>query len=384
MNFLAEPPPARREKRRVGQPAIWKDESSRRAVQVSVLATLLVHLLLFLALPRIFKPDPAVGPLDRVPREKTFNIDLAPEEQEEKQPPPKPFKFVEVNPDAPDNPPDQTANFGAQNQQVAQEKPSENDEKSEAPKSEDKKQTDSTAIVTGRLARPEPYQPPSPPSPPTPEEQEQQASAEAVAQQASREARAPLPGFEKVAGDAADSIGSNIAKLPPPNSKRAEDTSEGDSSEVREVVSATGQVVRIDPRRPMQRERIPEKQVRPAFLANNPVGTRNIGPIAYNAKWSEYGAYLQRLIETVQVQWDRLIDETGSKPSPGTVVVVTFRLNDEGKVTEITADDSPGPQHPKRLCVTAITARSPYGNWSDEMIAVLGHEQELTFTFYYN
>lgn len=387
MNFLAEPPTAKREKRqkrRVGQPAIWKDDSSRRAVQVSVLATLLVHLLLFVAVPRMFKPDPARGLLDRVPREQTFNIDLAPEEDPQPTPPPKPFKFVEINPDAPDNPPDQTENFAAQNQQVAQEKPSENDDKSEAPKSEDKKETESTAIVSGRLTQPEPPQPPSPPSPPTPEEQAEQAAAEAMAQEAAKQARAPLPGFEKVEGDAADSIGSNIAKLPPPNAQRADDTSEGDSSEVREVVTATGQIVRIDPRRPMARERIPEKQVRPAFLANNPIGTRNIGPIAYNAKWSEYGAYLQRLIETVQVQWERLIAETGSKPSPGTVVVVTFRLNDEGKVTEITADDSPGPQHPKRLCVTAITARSPYGQWSDEMITVLGHEQELTFTFYYN
>ncbi len=385
MNFLAEPPSVKRPKRRVGQPAIWKTDSSRRTVQVSVLATLLVHLLLFVAVPRVFKPDPRAGLLDRVPQEKTFNVDLAPEEAPVPTPPPKPFKFVEINPDAPDNPPDQTENFGAQNQQVAQEKPSENDDKSEAPKSEDKKVTDSTAIVTGRLAQPEPIQLPSPPSPQTPEEERaEQAAAEALAQEAAKQARSPLPGFEKIDGEAQDSIGSNIAKLPPPNAKRAEDSSEGDSPEVREVVTATGQVVRIDPRRPMQRERIPEKQVRPAFLANNPVGTKNIGPVAYNAKWSEYGAYLQRLIETVQIQWERLLRETGATPSPGTVVAVTFRLNDKGAVTDITADDSPGPQHPKRLCVSAITARSPYGEWSDEMIAVLGHEQEMTFTFYYN
>jgi len=384
MNFLAEPAPVKRPRRRVGQPAIWKTDSSRKTVQISVLATLIVHLLLFVAVPRVFKPDPNARLLERVPQEKNFNIDLAPEEEAPK-PPPKPFKFVETNPDAPDNPPDQTANFGAQNQQVAQEKPSENDDKSEAPKSEDKKVTDSTAIVTGRLAQPEPIELPSPPTPPSPDqERAEQAAAEAVAQEAAKQARAPLPGFEKVDGEAPDSIGSNIAKLPPPNAKRADDSSEGDSPEVREVVTASGQVVRIDPRRPMQRERIPEKQVRPAFLANNPVGTKNIGPVAYNAKWSEYGAYLQRLIETVQIQWERLLSETGSMPSPGTVVVVTFRLNDEGAVTDITADDSPGPQHPKRLCVSAITARSPYGKWSDEMVAVLGHEQELTFTFYYN
>jgi hypothetical protein len=214
MNFLAEPPSEKRPKRRVGQPAIWKTDSSRRTVQVSVLATLLLHLLLFVAVPRVFRPDPRSGLLDRVPREKTFNVDLAPEEEPKPTPPPKPFKFVEINPDAPDNPPDKTENFGAQNQQVAQEKPSENDDKSEAPKSEDKKVTDSTAIVTGRLAQPEPIQLPSPPSPPTPEEERaEQAAAEAIAQEAAKQARSPLPGFEKIDGEAQDSIGSNIAKL---------------------------------------------------------------------------------------------------------------------------------------------------------------------------
>ena len=378
------PPPIQRPKRSGRQPAIWRAEGTRRSVQIGIVATIVLHLLLVLALPRFFKPNPLDLLAERVPREKTFNIELAPEETPpEPTPPPKPFKFVEINPDAPDNPPDQTENFGAQNQQVAQEKPSP-DSKSDAPKSEDKKETESTAIVSGRLAKDEPVVPPTPPTPLSPEEQPPQSAAAQVAPQPiAKQAQAPLPGFEKIEGDVADSIGSNVAKLPPPNAKRADDRSEGDA-EIREIVTASGQVVRIDPRRPQQRERVEAKNVRPAFLRNNPIGTSNIGPIAYNAKWSEYGAYLQRLIETVQVQWERLIAASNTYPPPGTVVIVTFRMNDEGKIVEIAADDGPGPQQPKRICVTAITDRSPYGKWSDEMIAVLGHAQELTFTFHYS
>lgn len=382
---IAPPPhPPRVTARRKGQPAIWKDDGTKRSVQIGIVATVLVHLLLVLVVPKVFRPVP-LQPIEREPREKTFNIDLAPEEETapEPTPPPKPFKFVEINPDAPDNPPDQTENFGAQNQQVAQEQPSP-DSKSDAPKSEDKKETESTAIVSGRLAKDEPVQPPTPPTPPSPDEQPPQNAAAAMAeQQAAKQAQAPLPGFEKIDGDDQDSVGSNIAKLPPPDSKRADELTEGDS-EIREIITASGQVVRIDPRRPQQRERVAEKNVRPAFLRNNPIGTSNIGPIAYNAKWSEYGAYLQRLIETVQVQWERLIASNNTYPPPGTVVIVKFKINDEGRITEIAADDGPGPQYPKRLCVTAITDRSPYGKWSDDMIAVLGHEQELTFTFHYS
>jgi hypothetical protein len=34
-------------------------------------------------------------------------------------------------------------------------------------------------------------------------------------------------------------------------------------------------------------------------------------------------------------------------------------------------------------CVAAITEPSPYGKWTDDMIAMLGKEQTMTFVFYY-
>jgi len=143
-------------------------------------------------------------------------------------------------------------------------------------------------------------------------------------------------------------------------------------------------VVRIDPRRPQDRERVAQRNARPAFLRDNQIGTQNIGPVAYNAKWSEYGAYLQKLIETVQIQWERLIVQSSVYPPPGTIVRVTFIINDKGDITDIAPGDGESPLQAKRACVSAITARAPYGKWSDDMVAVLGHEQEMTFTFYYN
>ncbi len=354
----------------------WSRDEDTRSVQIGVVATLLVHLLLLLTLPYLLRRTASV-PVK--PADKTFNIELAPEEPEvpltEAKPPAKPFKFVEVNPDAPDNPPDKTENFGAQNQQVAQEKPTPNG-KSDAPALDGDKEKQSTAIVSGRL------QPPEPPSRlaqaepvPTPQE--------AVPAPNQKVAQAPIPGFEKVEGDAPDSIGSTVAKITPPDTKRGPDEVEG-SPDVREVVAFNGQVVRIDRRRPQDRERVAQRNARPAFLRDNQIGTQNIGPVAYNAKWSEYGAYLQKLIETVQIQWERLIVQSSVYPPPGTIVRVTFIINDKGDITDIAPGDGEAPLQAKRACVSAITARAPYGKWSDDMVAVLGHEQEMTFTFYYN
>ena len=38
---------------------------------------------------------------------------------------------------------------------------------------------------------------------------------------------------------------------------------------------------------------------------------------------------------------------------------------------------------PGCACVSAITDRAPYGPWTDDMKAMLGSQQEMTFTFYY-
>lgn len=345
-------------------------------MQVGVFATILFHLLLLLVLPHLLKfRERTFTPAKT---EKTFEIELQPEEKTAPAtptPPPKPFKFVEINPDAPDNPPDKTENFGAQNQQVAQEKPTP-DGKSDAPAIDGDKEKQSTAIVSGRLEKIEPRAPPTPPTP------EEQPEAQEAAQATPKMAQAPLPGFEKITGDDQDNTGANIAKIPPPNTKRGEETVEGEN--VREVVSFNGQVVRIDAKHPQNRDKIPQRNTRPAFLRDNKLGTQNIGPVAYNAKWSEYGEYLQKLIETVQIQWERLIVQSSVYPPSGTVVAVKFRLNSEGKITDIEPDDREAPILAKRTCVSAITARAPYGAWTKEMISVLGNEQELTFTFYYS
>jgi len=356
----------------------WSRDEDTRSVQIGVVATLLVHLLLLLTLPYLLRRTAdtvAVKPAD-----KTFNIELAPEEPEtplaQPKPPAKPFKFVEVNPDAPDNPPDQAENFGAQNQQVAQEKPTP-DGKSDAPALDGDKEKQSTAIVSGRL------QPPEPPSRLAQPEPTPVAPPEVEPAPSQKVAQTPVPGFEKLEGDDPDSIGSTVAKIPPPATQRGPEEVEG-SPDVREVVAFNGQVVRIDPRRPQDRERVAQRNARPAFLRDNQLGTQNIGPVAYNAKWSEYGSYLQKLIETVQIQWERLIVQSSVYPPPGTIVRVTFIINDKGEITDIAPGDGEAPLQAKRACVSAITARAPYGKWSDDMVAVLGHEQEMTFSFYYS
>jgi len=181
------PPSPKRSRRRFGLPR-FSEDPDKRSIQVGVLATILIHVLLVLLLPKSLRPDlTGLHPAQKS-HPPQFNIELAPDTFRPPNPPPPPFKFVETNPDAPDNAPDKTNNFGAQNQQVAQEKPTP-DQKNDRPATEGEKDLASTQIVTGHLTeqnQPHDSAPPVETPPTTP----------AVAP-AKREQN-PLPGVEKV------------------------------------------------------------------------------------------------------------------------------------------------------------------------------------------
>lgn len=112
----------------------------------------------------------------------------------------------------------------------------------------------------------------------------------------------------------------------------------------------------------------------------------NPGLNGIDARWSNYGAYLQRVIDAVQFQWERhIITSVSPPPASGSSVSVKFVMNHEGKITEIKhVEQSNGANEvAARACVSAIMARSPYGPWTEDMQAVLGTQQPMTFTFYY-
>lgn len=122
---------------------------------------------------------------------------------------------------------------------------------------------------------------------------------------------------------------------------------------------------------------------RPAILDENGFGTASAGNVAVDGRWSTYSPYLQRLIETVQLQWERILTESRISPSVGSKVTVKFVLNDEGKISRIVSVESTSSEAARHACVNAITDRAPYGPWTDDMKAVLGTQQEMTFMFCY-
>jgi hypothetical protein len=355
------------------------DEPESRSNLVGVAGVLLAILLYILALlfpPSFLRYEPmSVDRPHATPR--TFSIEMEPDVFTKPAPPPPPSRFVETNPDAPDNVPDKTINFGAQNQQAAQEKPTP-DGKSDTPAIDGKQENrEITQIVTGQLSKPIEHVEAQPPPIDVP-------VADSTISPPKAEQN-PLPGFEKKEGESKDSYGSNIAKIPEANARPIPQKIEG-AKNVPLVEGATViQPSAVDPKRPRPRPQVVKtQQVRPAILIENKVGTEKIGALAFDAKWSNYGAYLQRMIETVQVQWERILTESRTAPPSGSYVVVRFIIDSDGRIAKIVEVDSHSTEQAARACVSGITDRAPYGPWTDDMKAVLGERQEMTFSFYYH
>jgi len=364
-------------------------EERSPAWKAGVVGTVLAHVLLVvgvLTLPRdLLEVDGSAGP----ETSRALEIELSPDLFRPAETPVAPPRFVEVNPAAPENVPDKAPFVGAQNQQVAQPVPTP-EGASDTPAVEGDGKETATAIVSGIAKEPEPARASeileqlfTPTTPAAPEEAD--ARARQAAEQAARAVNA-LPGGEQVLGEADGGIGSTVTKLP-----RVEGAESGPEAK---PGSATGRAAtggyfsgtpRIDRNRPMERPRLTETVVnaRQTPTIKNQFGSKNIGAVAYNAKWSAYGEYMQRLIDAVQAQWERLILRSSVYPTSGALVKVEFRIDAKGEISEIVRVQGSGGEIAQRLCVSAITERAPYGEWTEDMIAVLGKEQELTFTFYY-
>ena len=367
MPTLQNDRPATR-RRRYWLPALSKNPDTR-SIQVGLLWTVLVHLLLLLLAPQIFRNDFSPGRFVQPSSSAPFDVELAPNAFPSKPPPP-PMHFVETNPDANNNIPDKTDNFGAQNQQAAQPVP-DKDSTLRMPKTEGKKDfQNESQVVSGRLEKPEP-------AVTTPPSQEQQAAEKK--NQTQGKLQVPLPGYIKSQGTNLDTFGTESVKLPEPSTGADKEVAGDRNTE--DLAGGGAKAAQTVHRTPLPRPHV--TQVRPAILQERPTGVSNAGVVGVDSHFSEFGDYLQELIDIVQIQWDRILASSGVAPKPTTHVLVSFRLNSKGEIAEIIKVEGDAGEYGTNAALSAIRERAPYRAWTKEMVAVLGDDQVITFTFYY-
>jgi hypothetical protein len=345
-----------------------------RSILIGIACTVLFHLLLIWLSPNFaFQKFSGVHTginVAKANQGKSFDFQLDPGIPEQKK---DPFKFVETNPDAPENTPDKTANFSNRNQQSAQPDPAKEKDPENRPsvRGQDEIKNES-AIVSGNMSKPQQGAAAAP-------EVVKNDTAQQQNEQKVRAEQVPLSGIEKREGLSAEGIASNISKSTAA-SNQAQQAVEG----VHDAKDPEGGLLVVNQNSKAQPKARPRLTVaRPTILSNRIKGATNMGILGIDARWSEYGEYMQELIEIVQTQWYRILEESRVSPPHGSHVVITFKINSKGETSIVKVEDSDSGKQGVFSCENAITYPQPYRKWTEQMIAVLGDEQTITFSFYY-
>ncbi len=355
------------------QPLDPVKDPADRSILIGIVATVALHIILVVLAPK-FGFDEFSGihtgiSVNNQEHGKTFDFELTPPPAEEQK---DPSQFVETNPDAPANEPDKTNNYSNRNQQAAQKEAAKELDPEKRPSmtgAQDKIKSDS--IVTGDLSKPQSGAQATPEvkNPDQTEQQEQKA----------RMNQSPLSGYDKVEGKSEDGVATNISDSKTP-SNNADQKLEG-AENSKDPDGALAAIEAAHRAQPKSRQRLTAP--RTTILTNRAAGVTNVGIVGRDARWSEYGEYLNELMEIVQVQWYSILEESRVSPPHGSHVVITFKINSKGETDIVKVEDADAGKQGVFSCQNAIQARQPYRKWTDQMIALLGDEQQLTFAFYY-
>lgn len=125
-------------------------------------------------------------------------------------------------------------------------------------------------------------------------------------------------------------------------------------------------------------------KIPPGPLADNRIHANSTGTVAVDSRFSEFGAYQQRMIEAISRQWHLLASQYDLGNCVNTHVVIEFYLNSKGELTSIKTMYNTSSDIGKTLCEQSIVSTAPYGIWTEEMVKVFGGKDQLVrFTFFY-
>ncbi|MBR4598176.1 MAG: hypothetical protein IKO42_07265, partial [Opitutales bacterium] len=178
--------------------------------------------------------------------------------------------------------------------------------------------------------------------------------------------------FEKLEADSEGQIKISENFAPTEKSGDGESLEEETQTQIEEPLPA-----------PKPRPHISYQTAAGPMLANA-TSANKIGITAVDSRFSEFGAYQQRMVEAIVRQWYLLASMHTLSNEANTMVVIEYFLNAQGEITSIKTVLNTSTLTGKSLCEQAILSTAPYGAWTQEMLASFGsQDQSVKFTFYY-
>lgn len=353
---------------------------SRWAVWAALAASLFLHIGVVLILPAEFMSGEQGAGQEATEASEIYEISLAD---------PAHARYVEANPEAPENEPDREDQYSFRSQQAADDSPLEDLANQPTVDGEE----DSNKILQGQLNQAPPVEPgvyapaarpgegegteggklgqPTETAPPMPAQplpapdfvEQDPVTEEGPGSRSTLVGEAPEV-FEQVEPEAPVDV-----YRPPENAEQA--ATPGDGAGGSPDAKPT----------PRARPKLaPELTTGPLMRSQGSASRR--GSLAIDATFSEFGEYEQQFYAAVQSGWYQEI-EFFQPIDTATRVQVRFTLHADGRVTDVKAVQTTASDIATFICETAISKRSPFRPWTQEMVQVFGQQRTLNVMFHY-
>lgn len=113
-------------------------------------------------------------------------------------------------------------------------------------------------------------------------------------------------------------------------------------------------------------------------------GVERRGRIAFDTKATAFGEYDAAFIAAVEQAWHNLLENNQLSQRSGRVVL-EFKLNSNGRITDMKVDGNEVGEILGMLCQRAVQDPAPYPNWPSDMRKAIGsNTRDIRFTFFYN
>jgi hypothetical protein len=130
--------------------------------------------------------------------------------------------------------------------------------------------------------------------------------------------------------------------------------------------------------------RLPQPRVHIANtgpLKKHMAGVTRIGQMAdYSAEFSEFGEYLERMFETIELEWNNLLNQQRLAERRSRVSIAYF-LNEFGEVVDWEIVSATSSLQAQVICAAAINNRAPFGEWSSQMRTTLKDPERIIINF---
>ena len=311
-----------------------------------------------------------------LPFQKTKNAQISWQITPEDQQLPNRMKFLEANPDVPENPPDKTPHFSFQDQQAAQLE-TQDEEGEKIPRVEGEEEN--VKIIPS--SKDQVSNSPAPQTISLPK-----ATSDPPSDNRLSPTQSSLPKSQIDQESASNGKGIKLKH----NEKMGE---EQRIINLSKGISQSDNALAYSPKISYSEEN-PKPRTRPKLspdilsgpLMKTRTNAPRVGTIAIECRLHPYGVYLQEMLQAIEEQWHQLargsmrylkFDQLPPK------ITYRFTLMASGSIQEMQRLDTEESGLPAELCRQAIASRVPFGEWTDRMIQDFGKSDQITISFSY-